>query len=63
MIKANSWVDAETSDYGAIERLFNFDSGKIGKYWGNKNCGFSIRYIKDLRFLSVRAQKKPHSGL
>ena len=46
-IHANFWVDTETSDYGAIERLFNSDSGKAGKYWGNKNCGFSVRYIKD----------------
>lgn len=45
-IHANFWVDSETSNYGAIERLFNLNSGKIGKYWGNKNCGFSVRYIK-----------------
>ena len=46
-IHANFWVDTETSDYGAIERLFNLNSGKIGRFWGNKNCGFSVRYIKD----------------
>ena len=46
-IHANFWVDTETSEYGAMERLFNSNSGKIGKYWGNKDCGFSVRYIKD----------------
>lgn len=46
-IHANFWCDTETSEDGSIERLFNMNSSKIGRYWGNKNCGFSVRYIKD----------------
>ena len=46
-IHANFWCDTQTSEQGAIERLFNLESGEIGRYWGNKNCGFSVRYVKD----------------
>lgn len=44
---ANFWC-ADSVDSGrAMERLLGAKNGKIGRDYGNKGCGFSVRYVRN----------------
>ena len=45
---ANFWVADDADEERAQERLIGLKNGKIGRELGNKGCGFSVRYIRDL---------------
>lgn len=45
---ANFWCADSYDDGRAYERLIGFKNGKIGRDVGNKGCGFSVRYVRDL---------------
>jgi uncharacterized protein (TIGR02145 family) len=44
---ANFWTSTEFDKTRSYERLLNINSPKIGRNIGNKDCGFSVRCIKD----------------
>jgi uncharacterized protein (TIGR02145 family) len=44
---ANFWTSTEFDTNRSYERLLNINSPKIGRNIGNKDCGFSVRCIKD----------------
>ena len=44
---ANFWTSSEFDKNRSYERLLNINSPKIGRNIGNKDCGFSVRCIKD----------------
>jgi uncharacterized protein (TIGR02145 family) len=44
---ANFWTSTEFDKNRSYERLLNINSSKIGRNVGNKDCGFSVRCIKD----------------
>lgn len=45
---ANFWC-ADSYDEGrAFERMIGVRNGKIGRDYGNKGCGFSVRYVRDM---------------
>lgn len=44
---ANFWCADSVDNERAIERLLGAKNGRIGKDYGNKGCGFSVRYVRD----------------
>ncbi|WP_109434549.1 FISUMP domain-containing protein [Aquimarina sp. AU119] len=44
---ANYWCADSFDDIRAYERLIGIKNNKIGREYGNKGCGFSVRYVKD----------------
>ena len=44
---ANFWCADSYDNERAFERLFGVKNQKIGREYGNKGCGFSVRYVKD----------------
>lgn len=44
---ANFWCSDSYDKERAIERLLGNNNPKIGRDYGNKGCGFSVRYVKD----------------
>lgn len=44
---ANFWCYDSYDQERAVERLFGKNNQKIGRDYGNKGCGFSVRYVKD----------------
>jgi uncharacterized protein (TIGR02145 family) len=44
---ANFWTSTEFDENKSYERLLNIKGKKVGRSVGNKDCGFSIRCIKD----------------
>jgi uncharacterized protein (TIGR02145 family) len=44
---ANFWCADSYDNERAYERLFGVRNEKIGREYGNKGCGFSVRYVKD----------------
>ncbi len=45
---ANFWVADSHDKERAYERLVGINNPKIGREYGNKGCGFSVRYVRDL---------------
>ena len=45
---ANFWVADSYDDGRAYERLINYKNGSIGRDVGNKGCGFSVRYVRNV---------------
>ncbi|MGE0931459.1 FISUMP domain-containing protein [Peijinzhouia sedimentorum] len=45
---ANFWVADSFEDGRAHERLMGVNNNKIGREYGNKGCGFSVRYVRDV---------------
>lgn len=43
---ANFWCADSYDTERAFERLFGVMNQKIGRNYGNKGCGFSVRYVK-----------------
>jgi len=46
-IHANFWTSTEYDNNRSYERLLNINVNKIGRNVGNKDCGFSVRCVKD----------------
>jgi uncharacterized protein (TIGR02145 family) len=44
---ANFWCADSYDNVRAFERLIGVKNEKIGREFGNKGCGFSVRYIKE----------------
>lgn len=44
---ANFWCADSHDRERALERLLGIKNQKIGRDYGNKGCGFSVRYVKD----------------
>lgn len=44
---ANFWCADNYDTERAYERLIGVRNGKIGREYGNKGCGFSVRYVRD----------------
>jgi serine-type D-Ala-D-Ala carboxypeptidase/endopeptidase len=44
---ANFWTSTELDKNRSYERLLNANGNKVGRNSGNKDCGFSVRCIKD----------------
>jgi len=47
-VHANFWVADSHDSARAKERLIGINNTKIGRELGNKGCGFSVRYVRDL---------------
>jgi uncharacterized protein (TIGR02145 family) len=45
---ANFWCADSYDNERAYERLIGLRNGKIGREFGNKGCGFSVRYVRDI---------------
>lgn len=45
---ANFWVADSQDSIRAHERLVGRNNPKIGREYGNKGCGFSVRYVRDI---------------
>lgn len=45
---ANFWAADSFDEERAFERLVGATNSKIGREYGNKGCGFSVRYVRDL---------------
>lgn len=45
---ANFWVADSHDNVRAHERLLGVNNKKIGREYGNKGCGFSVRYVRDI---------------
>lgn len=45
---ANFWCADSYDKERAYERLIGIRNAKIGREYGNKGCGFSVRYIRDI---------------
>jgi len=45
---ANFWVADSHDKERAHERLMGVNNQKIGREYGNKGCGFSVRYVRNL---------------
>ncbi|MFC2188821.1 FISUMP domain-containing protein [Fulvivirgaceae bacterium LMO-SS25] len=45
---ANFWVADSFENGRAHERLMGVNNKKIGREYGNKGCGFSVRYVRDI---------------
>lgn len=45
---ANFWCADSYDNERAYERLIGINNTKIGREYGNKGCGFSVRYIRDV---------------
>ncbi|RYF26929.1 MAG: hypothetical protein EOO42_00055 [Flavobacteriales bacterium] len=45
---ANFWCADSYDRRRAYERLIGINNAKIGREYGNKGCGFSVRYIRDM---------------
>ncbi len=45
---ANFWVADARDNERAYERLIGLNNKKIGREYGNKGCGFSVRYVRDI---------------
>lgn len=44
---ANFWVADSQDNERAYERLIGLNNERIGREYGNKGCGFSVRYVRD----------------
>lgn len=44
----NFWCADSFDNNRAFERLIGVKNTKIGREYGNKGCGFSVRYVRDL---------------
>ena len=44
---ANFWTSTEYDETRSYERLLNINGAKVGRSVGNKDCGFSVRCIKN----------------
>jgi len=44
---ANFWCSTEYDEQRGYERLMGLQNGRMGRDKGNKECGFSVRYVKD----------------
>lgn len=45
---ANFWAANDQDETRAAERLIGANNSKIGREFGNKGCGFSVRYVRDI---------------
>lgn len=45
---ANFWCADSFDSKRALERLFGVKNQKVGRDYGNKGCGFSVRYVKNV---------------
>lgn len=45
---ANFWCADSFDKERAFERLIGVHNGKIGREYGNKGCGFSVRYVRNM---------------
>lgn len=45
---ANFWLADSYDENRAYERLIGKNNQKIGREYGNKGCGFSVRYVRDI---------------
>lgn len=45
---ANFWVADSHDKERAYERLIGANNNRIGREYGNKGCGFSVRYVRDI---------------
>jgi len=45
---ANFWLSDSYDNERAYERLIGKNNQKVGREYGNKGCGFSVRYVRDI---------------
>jgi uncharacterized protein (TIGR02145 family) len=59
---ANFWCADSYDKERAYERLIGIRNTKIGREYGNKGCGFSVRYIKDIPVEAAISYPNKSSG-